>query len=340
MSAIPQNAKEFAAQMKRPSYGGSGVAEHSNVPGSKTETLTERMTISAGTKVDRERGVIPSVKVLGRISKNGREYTAEAIGKGARLYENAPVNIDHAKPASAERSYRDRIGHLANVQQRGGELFADLHYNPKHQLAEQLAWDAEHSPGNVGLSHNVTARTVTKGGKVVVESIERVVSVDLVADPATTNGLYESKTPDKKHVQSVADAETIVSDYSDWLLLAANTPGVAKGAIKSKFEELLRDFATKIRKFDDAAIFANATSGERATGMGGAATESIVRNMIFAAGLSESIIPPTTRQQIAEAVRAGKTDFARRAVADIAKVTGCGGPPTVQSFVARLRRSY
>ena len=72
-------------------------------------------------------------------------------------------------------------------------LYGDFHFNPKHALAEQLCWDAEHAPGNVGFSHDVEAQTSRKNGRVVVEAIRKVSSVDLVADPATTSGLFESR---------------------------------------------------------------------------------------------------------------------------------------------------
>ena len=55
-----------------------------------------------------------------------------------------------------------------------------------------MLWDAEHAPENVGFSHNVEARTARRGEEVVVEAITRVQSVDLVADPATTRGLFEA----------------------------------------------------------------------------------------------------------------------------------------------------
>jgi hypothetical protein len=66
-----------------------------------------------------------------------------------------------------------------------------LHFNPKHALSEQLVWDSEHAPQNVGLSHNVLAQIVRKGDDTVVEAITKVQSIDLVADPATTAGLFE-----------------------------------------------------------------------------------------------------------------------------------------------------
>jgi hypothetical protein len=83
---------------------------------------------------------------------------------------------------------------VRGVEFRAGDgLFGDLHFNPKHSLSEQLTWDAEHAPQNVGMSHNVLARTLRSGNDTVVEAITKVRSIDLVADPATTSGLYESQ---------------------------------------------------------------------------------------------------------------------------------------------------
>jgi hypothetical protein len=145
-------------------------------------------------RVDRAAGMIRGVKVLGLESRNGRSYLPEALAQAVPLYEGAKVNVNHPKGGpQAPRDYQDRIGAIRNVALRPGEgLFADLFFNPKHALAEQLIWDAEHAPENVGFSHNVEARTSRTGDRVVVEAILRVQGVDLVADPATTRGLFES----------------------------------------------------------------------------------------------------------------------------------------------------
>ena len=159
------------------------------------ETLQEYVD-SRGMPVraDREHGVIRGVKILGVRSRNGRTYLAEAICQAAPLYEGAKVNVNHAQGTpSGPRDYQDRIGVIRNVAVHAEEgLFADFHFNPKHALAEQLLWDAEHAPENVGFSHNVQARTARRGETLVVEAITQVQSVDLVADPATTRGLFES----------------------------------------------------------------------------------------------------------------------------------------------------
>lgn len=144
-------------------------------------------------RVDRTAGVIRGVKLLGLRSKNGRRYLETALAEAAALYEGAKVNINHPKghPLSP-RDYQDRLGVISGVELRPQQgLFGDLHFNPKHTLSEQLMWDAEHAPQNVGLSHNVLARTRREGEGTVVETITRVQSIDLVADPATTEGLFE-----------------------------------------------------------------------------------------------------------------------------------------------------
>lgn len=144
-------------------------------------------------RVDRAAGVIRGVKLLGLNSRNGRRYREEALSGAIGLYEGAKVNINHPKghPLSP-RDYQDRLGVVRGVEFRTGEgLFGDLHFNPKHALSEQLVWDAEHAPQNVGMSHNVLARTKRDGEETVVEAITKVQSIDLVADPATTSGLYE-----------------------------------------------------------------------------------------------------------------------------------------------------
>jgi hypothetical protein len=164
-----------------------------------TETLQEYCD-SRGVRmrVDREEGVIRGVKILGLQSRNRRSYLPEALVQAARLYEDAKVNVNHPRGnPGAPRDYQDRMGVIRNVVARPGEgLFADFHFNPKHALAEQLIWDAEHAPENVGFSHNVEARTTRQGENIVVEAITRVQSVDLVADPATTRGLFEASADD------------------------------------------------------------------------------------------------------------------------------------------------
>lgn len=178
-----------------------------------TQRLLE-FTTSRGLNlhVDGQKAVISGVKVLGTESANGRTYRPEALAAAVKLYEAKPVNIDHLD--GGRRSYRDRIGRLMNVRVGPDGIYADLAVNPKHPLAEQLLWDAEHAPENVGLSHDARGRTVVRDGRVIVEAIESVRSVDLVAEPATTRGLYEG-VDDQDASSAVADPADQADDADD-----------------------------------------------------------------------------------------------------------------------------
>lgn len=171
-------------------------------------------------RVDREQGVLTGVKLIGLRSRNGRRYRETTLADAVGLYEGAKVNVNHPKEGPlAPRDYQDRLGVIRGVEFRSGEgLFADLHFNPKHALTEQLVWDAEHNPRNVGFSHNVVARLSRAEGEVIVEAITRVQSVDLVADPATTEGLFEqagvaecTSSPEHRNEGCQWDALTVES---------------------------------------------------------------------------------------------------------------------------------
>jgi hypothetical protein len=196
-----------------------------------TDILLEYVD-SRGVKlaVDREAGIIKGVKILGLESKNGRTYPKETAARAVGLYEGSKVNVNHPKGnPGGPRDYQDRIGVLCNVrvEQGDGGLRGDFRFNPKHALAEQLVWDAEHSPENVGFSHNVEARTSRKDGRVIVEEITRVQSVDLVADPATTRGLFEQTEPQKRKGKQVEYSELTESE------LRANRPDILKAIVEA-----------------------------------------------------------------------------------------------------------
>ena len=167
-----------------------------------TELLYETVLTSGDSvKIDREAGVLYGVKIIGCDSRNGRHYPNDTLRQAIPLYENSKVNLDHPDgDPRRSRSYHARFGMIRNVQLRENEgLYADFWFNPKHSIAEQLLWDAEHAPDNVGFSHNVEAVVKRQSTTALVEKIVAVRSVDLVADPASTQGLFESE-------QSLADA--------------------------------------------------------------------------------------------------------------------------------------
>lgn len=162
----------------------------------------------AAGNVDREANVIRGVKVLGLTSRNKRNYRESALKEALDQYNGAAVCVDHGNDPGGVRAYGSQIGVLRDVRLVEGQgLFGDLHFNPHHVLSSQLAYDAEHNPNRIGLSHAIEAEVGRENGGQVVNRINRVYSVDLVTRPATTAGLFESEDgmPDGEQEASPID---------------------------------------------------------------------------------------------------------------------------------------
>lgn len=190
----------------------------------KTSDATEQVTIveslaGVSAKVDSGAGVIRGVKLIGFESKNGRYYGPDVLKAAVRQYEGVKVNVDHPTEPGKPRSVKDRIGVIKNARfEEGKGVYGDFHFNPKHQLAEQIAWDAENNPEAVGFSHNATLKFAgTTRGKRNVESIVGVRHLDLVADPATTNGIFEHEEDTEGLLSDKAKVDQIIGAACDML---------------------------------------------------------------------------------------------------------------------------
>lgn len=153
------------------------------------------MCVQEAIRSDATESILRNVKVLGTISQNNRRYTLEAKQAGLGLYDGAKVNINHPDNPHKTRDFQDRFGVIRHPRIEGEDVFGDLHYNPAHPLAESVKWWANNMPNMLGLSHNAVGQGKDDNGTFIVEKIVTVRSVDLVADPATTKGLFEATMP-------------------------------------------------------------------------------------------------------------------------------------------------
>lgn len=146
--------------------------------------------------VDRDKCIVYGIKVLGFTSQNGRVYERKAIQEAIHLYNQCPVNKDHITDAP---SFSDRIGWLSGPRLEADGLYADFHYNPHAEGIESFLWFAENNGlGDIGFSHMVQGKwTLDPDGTERVVRIDRVKSVDLVANPATTKTIFESEVSGK-----------------------------------------------------------------------------------------------------------------------------------------------
>lgn len=146
-----------------------------------------------------ENGVIRGAKLIGLVSRNKRRYEAKGLEKAISLYEGRKVFVNHPTPESGgERSFGDWVGVIENVQYRKGSgLFGDVvlrqesaHYKPIVEVATSPKFRK-----SCGFSHVAEGESHFDGDSEIIEGITAVHSVDLVADPATTAGIFESIKP-------------------------------------------------------------------------------------------------------------------------------------------------
>lgn len=220
-----------------------------------SKTVTNLLEVSQPTdfKVDRENCVIRDVRILGSKSRNGREYTPQAIAGAREMYEGIVVNYDHPGPnPGLPRSVNDRGGWIENTRiASDGGLMGDFHFLKSDNRAEKVCEAAERRPELLGMSHNIDAKVRRSNGKMLVEEITRVRSVDVVSDPATTRSLFESieqeeadmsvtiteylekqeaKNPNVKLLQEMVDVGIVKSDFA----VDEETSGKLKTLLESK----------------------------------------------------------------------------------------------------------
>jgi hypothetical protein len=212
-------------------------------------------------RVDRDKGVIFGVKIIGLSSVNGNEYPITVLEQAIPLYEGAAVFINHPSAEEAEvRELYDHFGTLHNVYEEEDGLYGDLFYKKSHELADKIVDAAEKKPREFGLSHN--AQIVTENGlaKGKVSQILRVRSVDLVSNPATTKGLFEENQMAKDKVNPVLEEETVDP-------VAASEPDPS--------EAVRGSFRSKIMKIIDDAGMDNAAKLEKISALLDAADQAI-----------------------------------------------------------------
>lgn len=209
----------------------------------KPKTLIEQFDFR-GAVVDRENWVIKGVKVLGRESRNGRIYEDAAIKDSARLCENLPVTVRGGHNRE-DRDYHCQNGQLRNGEARGlgsskAASYYDWHLNPADELTEKICYDAEHFPGNVPLSHEVSVYQgeMDEDGVLHVERLIEVDGVAAVYRGGTNRSLFESET-------ETMDLKTLKSQHAE-LVEQLRAEVLAEDTVKSELVEAQKQLAKAV----------------------------------------------------------------------------------------------
>ncbi len=161
--------------------------------------------------IDTEKMIIKNVALVGQVSRNGRRYTVEALKGGIGKYEGSKVYIDHPDDKDEKRGWRstkDIAGRIENARFDGQKIRGDL--NLLNTYGGKLAYEiATKMPDIAGMSHNAFGKYHKEDGVEVVESIDKVVSVDVVTEPATNNGMFESEINDHEKGDNQMDYKDV-----------------------------------------------------------------------------------------------------------------------------------
>ncbi|MER3415958.1 MAG: hypothetical protein C4297_07075 [Gemmataceae bacterium] len=185
------------ASARQPLFGSASERPYEPLIETCVDTLQEA-------QADRAAGLVRGVALLGPYSRNGYRYHPEAIERALPLYEGRPVFLDHAEGSPLRRRLRDLVGKVVAVRLENGRLRGDLRlFGPNAGWLFDLI---EAAPADIGMSHVVLARRDASGQEVI--HIERVLSVDMVAFPATTHSFAEGAAGAASAAQSVPGPQT------------------------------------------------------------------------------------------------------------------------------------
>lgn len=194
---------EVTAEFK-PSPGGEETNQEARehaLAESQEAPLVESIpsgTIKSG-KLNRQANTIEGTTLITANSSNGvnhkRKYSDRALRQIAAMAEGIPAYANHVSPDMAfkPRDVRDMIGRHVNVRYDAGtgRVLSDLQLVEHHapwvfSLADRLGDQVGNSLVSKGLVR-------MEGDTEVVDEIVALRSGDLVSDPASTRGLFESQ---------------------------------------------------------------------------------------------------------------------------------------------------
>ncbi len=203
-------------------------------------------------QIDREARRVTGVALTSEHSRNGYRYLPEALAAAVTCYNQKPIFLDHGRvPVKPQdRSARDLVGTVTNARFEQGTIKADIEVFATEAGETFLALVSANAPG-VGMSHVVLAEKSADGA--TVTAIHDVVSVDVVAFPATTTTFREQQvtTGTLEAAQSqLQAARTIIATYeaqeqqrriNEWIAQS----DLPEFALTSGLGELLRQAQTE-----------------------------------------------------------------------------------------------
>lgn len=164
----------------------------------KPQIIIEQLDLSEA-QIDAEKRTVRQRLIASGESKNGRVYEADVLQQAAALFEGRQTFANHPSKDDLrnrpERSVLDLTGWLEGVEYKDGALWATRHFarNPAGESVWSLVQsivEGHAPPTLLGASINAVGRGRKQDGKLFVEAITAVNSVDDVTTPAAGGGFF------------------------------------------------------------------------------------------------------------------------------------------------------
>lgn len=174
----------------------------------ETNPRFEQFSMGVPERIDRDKGELYGVRVMGLASNHGYEYTLPAQQAAAAKFEQMAVGVDHdyrggpAAPLTSEVAW----GVLHNVRTDDRGTLADVRFLKTHARTEQILEDAERGLGLYSMSPVIVDCIESPKGKV---TSFRPIKCDIVVRGATTKTLFN-----QADAASASDLETLRSELA------------------------------------------------------------------------------------------------------------------------------
>lgn len=185
----------FTGDMKEVDKKVTYEGDRSKANGKKREIKETRKTgeLFKESSFDTENLIIKNVSLLGADSANGYTYKESALKDAAKLLEGTIQYVNHSFE-EIPRDVKDSFSEVKNVRYDSGKqkVFGDMYLVNTPYVREEIFPRVERFSNKFGNSMVAWGDSVEEDGKEFVTAITAVESCDLVSDPATTKGLFES----------------------------------------------------------------------------------------------------------------------------------------------------
>ena len=238
------------------------VESWSGMPG---ETISENFAASLiESKFNEADLILERTVVLGPASLNNRLYPIEVQERAIPIFEGAKAYLNHpATPVIGDaRDVRDYIGLHQNVRVIGNKTYSDLHLINNETVQKHILPIIKDRTHHSSVGNSIVARATMEKGKdgvYTVTEIHEARSIDLVSEPGTTKGLFESYNPtQEENTVELKDItlELVMKDRPDLVEAILKTKTTEQETAKAKIdlEKLAQENVELTKKLADVEL--------------------------------------------------------------------------------------